>query len=483
MEKRLLRMLTSGTLALTAIIGFHASAPPALKTPLTVQPAQAQANDEDTNIRVFETASPSVVSIDAGDGTGSGSIITPKGLILTNAHVVGDAQVVTVKLSDGREIQGDVVGYGDGRLDLAAIRLRGNLNGLPTLRIAPAGSVRVGQRAFAIGSPFGLQNTFTIGIVSRIDQERGVIQTDAAINPGNSGGPLLNSQGQLIGVNTSIFTTSETGGSIGIGFAIPVDQVTEFIAAVENGTASQTPADTGPRTDQPPEPITVNGTVVRGQLNDESNRLPDGSYFNAYVFQGQAGQSVSIEMVSQDIDPYLILLSPDNDDFFIEDDDSGGEHNAYLTTRLPASGEYIILANSYAEGEAGTYQLRLAEQSGNSRPSGTPSGTTRSSGYLLQEQGTLGPDSPVLSDDSPYAEYRFEGETGQRVQITLESADFDTYLLLVNESGDVVGENDDADSRTTNSQLVFTLPESGTYSVIVNSFDSQGQGDFQLTME
>ncbi|HEY9762887.1 MAG TPA: trypsin-like peptidase domain-containing protein [Trichocoleus sp.] len=482
MEKRLLRMLTSGTLALTALLGFHASTPLAFKTPLTVQPALAQANDEDTNIRVYETASPSVVAIDAGDGTGSGSIINARGLILTNAHVVGDARVVTVKLSDGREFQGDVVGYGDGRLDLAAIRLRGNPSGLPTIRIAPAGSVRVGQRAFAIGSPFGLQNTFTVGIVSRIDQDRGLVQTDAAINPGNSGGPLLNSQGQLIGVNTSIFTTSETGGSIGIGFAIPVDQVTSFIAAVENGTASQTPADTGPRADNPPEPIAVNGTVIRGQLDDDSNRLPDGSYFNAYVFQGRAGQSVSIEMVSQDIDPYLILLSPDNDSFFIEDDDSGGDRNAYLTARLPASGEYIILANSYAEGEAGSYQLRLADQSGGGRPSATrPSGTTRR--YLLQEQGVLGADSPVLSDNSPYAEYRFQGEAGQRVQITLESPDFDTYLMLVNESGDVVDENDDADSRTTNSQLVLTLPESGAYSVIVNAYSSQERGRFRLTVE
>ncbi|HEY9881586.1 MAG TPA: trypsin-like peptidase domain-containing protein [Leptolyngbyaceae cyanobacterium] len=481
MEKRLLRMLTSGTLALTALLGFYASTPPTFKAPLTVQPALAQANDEDTNIRVYDTASPSVVAIDAGDGTGSGSIITTSGLILTNAHVVGDAEVVTVKLNDGREFQGDVVGYGDGRLDLAAVRLRGNPSGLPTIRIAPAGSVRVGQRAFAIGSPFGLQNTFTVGIVSRIDQDRGLIQTDAAINPGNSGGPLLNSQGQLIGVNTSIFTTSQAGGNIGIGFAIPVDQVTSFIAAVENGTASQSPADNGPRADNPPQPITVNGAVVSGQLNDGSNRLPDGSYFNAYVFQGRAGQSVSVEMVSQDIDPYLILLSPDNEDFFIEDDDSGGEHNAYLTARLPASGEYIILANSYAEGEAGGYQLRLTDQASNGRPQ--QSTQSNRSGYLLREQGSLGPDSPVLSDNSPYAEYRFQGEAGQRVQITLESSDFDTYLLLVNQAGDVVGENDDVDSRTTNSQLVLTLPESGTYSVIVNSYSSQEAGRYRLTVE
>jgi S1-C subfamily serine protease len=474
MEKRRLRRLAARTLALTALLGMYGSVPLAGISPLIAQPAQAQATDEDTNIRVYETASPAVVSIEVGSGGGSGSLITPSGLILTNAHVVRDAREVRVRLADGRTFTGDVVGYGEGRLDLAAVQLRGNPRNLPTVRIAPAGSARVGQRAFAIGSPFGLQNTFTVGIVSRIDTERGLIQTDAAINPGNSGGPLLNSQGQMIGVNTSIFTRGEAGGNIGIGFAIPVDQVMPFLTAVENGTAARSPSRASAQANNPPTPIQINGPVVRGQLNENSNVLPDGSYFNAYSFEGRAGQSVLIEMVSQEVDSYLILLSPDSD-FNVQDDDSGGGLNAALNVQLPASGRYIILANSFAEGEAGAYQLRLSAQE--------RSPSARPGRYILQEQGTLTSRSPVLPDNSRYAEYTFEGRAGQTVRITLESNDFDTYLGLLDPARNLVDQNNNARPGTTNSELVVRLPANGTYTVVVNALDSTGQGRYRLTVE
>jgi S1-C subfamily serine protease len=202
--------------------------------------AIAQNVDEQTNIEVYRIASPAVVSVDAGDGSGSGTIVTPTGLVLTNAHVVGRSATAEVRLADGREFVGDVIGFPTNRGDLAAIQLRGNPINLPTVEIAPLNSVQVGQRAFAIGNPFGLEGTLTVGIVSRIDAERGLIQTDAAINPGNSGGPLLGSDGRLIGVNTSIYTTQRSGGNIGIGFAIPVPEVQTFIAELNNGTALTT---------------------------------------------------------------------------------------------------------------------------------------------------------------------------------------------------------------------------------------------------
>ncbi|MEO1590070.1 MAG: trypsin-like peptidase domain-containing protein, partial [Cyanobacteria bacterium J06632_22] len=231
------RIARSGLFALAATAGFYvAEGVIPRSVPLVgTQAAQAQ-YDEETSIRVYQQASPAVVSIDAGDGTGSGSVITTDGLILTNAHVVGDARTVTVQLSDGRSFTGDVVGYANDGLDLAAVQLRGASN-LPVISFASS-TAQVGQRAFAIGNPFGLQGTFTVGIVSRLDQERGLIQTDAAINPGNSGGPLLNSNGQLIGVNTSIFTTGDSGGNIGIGFAIATNQVRPFIEAVPFCTAA-----------------------------------------------------------------------------------------------------------------------------------------------------------------------------------------------------------------------------------------------------
>src|SRR4028118_251092 len=198
MSTRYLRIVTSGMIS-AATIGATTIKPIALvnsvNLPLQPNSAFAQDIDEQTNIRVYQRASPAVVSIDAGDGTGSGSIISRDGLILTNAHVVEGSRTVDVVLADGRKFRGEVVGFGGNGLDLGIVKIPAQ-NNLPTITFA-RNPVQVGQRAFAIGNPFGrFQGTFTTGIVSRIDKERGLIRTDAAINPGNSGGPLLHSQGR-----------------------------------------------------------------------------------------------------------------------------------------------------------------------------------------------------------------------------------------------------------------------------------------------
>ncbi|NER83547.1 MAG: trypsin-like serine protease, partial [Leptolyngbya sp. SIO1D8] len=360
-------------------------------------------------------------------------------------------------------------------VDLAAIQLRGNPTSLPTIQIASPESLRVGQRAFAIGSPFGLEGTFTIGIVSRIDPERSLIQTDAAINPGNSGGPLLDSNARLIGVNTSIFTTERSGGSIGIGFAIPVQEIQPFLTAVRNGTASTTASVPGGRGGLDPESIALNNTVT-GQLGNSSDVLPDGSYFNAYLFEGRRGQQIAIEMSSQELDSYLILLSLDNDELYLEDDDSAGNYNARLETTLPMDGSYVIIANSYAEGEEGRYNLSLNEVGSSSIP---PSGQ---GAIILQETGLLAAGDELAPDGTLFDSYSFEGQAGQVVTITLESQQFDTYLALVDSSGRVVDQNDDISSGNTNSEVTTTLPTSGSYLIIVNGYSTADQGRYTLTV-
>jgi Do/DeqQ family serine protease len=158
-------------------------------------------------------------------GTGSGFILSADGLVVTNAHVIARADTVTVTLRDGREYKGRVLGA-DPLTDVAVVRI--DAKNLPTAPIGNSDTLRPGEWAIAIGNPLGLDNTVTAGIISATgrssaqigipDKRVGFIQTDAAINPGNSGGPLLNQQGEVIGVNTAII-----GGSQGLGFAIPIN--------------------------------------------------------------------------------------------------------------------------------------------------------------------------------------------------------------------------------------------------------------------
>ncbi|MDY6938250.1 MAG: trypsin-like peptidase domain-containing protein [Cyanobacteriota bacterium] len=451
--------------------------------PFTSLPVLAQEVDEETNIRVYDRASPAVVAIDTGNGTGSGSIISANGLILTNAHVIADASgAITVTLSDGREFVAEVVAFDAGGLDLAMLKIDSE-DDLPTIPLADRDSVRVGQRAFAIGSPFGLQNTFTIGIVSRLDPEKGTIQTDAAINPGNSGGPLLNSQGQLIGVNTAIFSPGMNAGNIGIGFAIAIDRIEPFLAAVEDGTAPRTAQNPPvPGSLQPPQSVTLDDPPIDGTLDRGDNVLPmDNSFFDAYTFEGSAGDRVSIAMESGDIDPFLILLAPGGR-ALAQDDDGGGGTDAQIVVQLPESGTYTLIANSYAGGQSGAYRLELKTTSSARTPDSAKPQETGD--VILLERGELGAGDAVLTSDNSFFDlYSFDGRAGQAVTITLESTEFDTYLVLFDSEGREIGYNDDARNGNTNSMLRVTLPSDGTYQVVVNSYDSTGNGQYTLRVE
>ncbi len=481
MSTRHLRITRPGVIAAAAAIGattLNAIAPVDLFS-LSLQPnrALAQDVDEQINIRVYQRSSPAVVSIESNDGAGSGSIISSDGLVLTNAHVVDNMRTVEVALADGRKFPADVVGFGANGLDLAVLKIRG-ANNLPTITLSRT-PVQVGQRAFAIGNPFGrFQGTFTTGIVSRIDKERGLIQTDAAINPGNSGGPLLNSQGELIGVNTAIFTGSRTGGNIGIGFAIALERIQPFLAAVRSGRAPQTAQRQGPAPGRTaPKSLVLNGSVITGSLGRGSSVLPvDNSFFDLYTFEGRAGQRVQIDMASREIDSYLILIAPNGNEV-AQDDDSGGGPNARIAATLPIDGTYLLMANSYEAGQAGAYRLRaqaMAVASGNA---------VSQESYLLRQQGILGPGSFVLpSDGSLYRVHAFEGRAGQSVTINLASPDFKTYLALIDPIGQSIGENERVSQNDNNSRLTVTLPRTGIYRVIVNASDRRGRGRYILTI-
>ncbi|NJM72349.1 MAG: trypsin-like serine protease [Scytonema sp. RU_4_4] len=170
-------------------------------------------------------------------GEGSGFIIDPNGMILTNAHVVSGADSVTVTLKDGRKLKGEVKGV-DEPSDLAVVKINGT--NLPVAPLGNSQDLKVGDWAIAVGNPLGLDNTVTLGIISTLnrssaqvgipDKRLDFIQTDAAINPGNSGGPLLNEQGEVIGINTAIRADAQ-----GIGFAIPIDKAKVIEDALARG--------------------------------------------------------------------------------------------------------------------------------------------------------------------------------------------------------------------------------------------------------
>lgn len=200
------------------------------------------AAEEQLLVDLYTKVSTSVVNIGVlartGVGTGSGFVLDNEGHIVTNNHVVEDAEEILVSFADGTSAEATLVGA-DIDSDLAVIQVDVAPSLLQPVVLGDSSMLRVGQRAIAVGNPFGLEQTMTAGIISAlgrvVQQETGfslpqLIQTDAAINPGNSGGPLLDSRGQVIGVNTFIF--SRSGSSSGVGFAVPVNTVKRVVPAL-----------------------------------------------------------------------------------------------------------------------------------------------------------------------------------------------------------------------------------------------------------
>ena len=244
---------------LAAVVGWllYQTWQPTLHDPQAVsRPVTARgdlAGDEQNTIDIFRSAAPSVVYItsiavrrnlfslnvyEIPQGTGSGFIWDRQGRIVTNFHVISDASRLEVTLADHSSWKASLVGAAPDR-DLAVLQITAPASKLQPIAVGESNNLLVGQKVFAIGNPFGLDQTLTTGVVSALGREitavtgrtiHDVIQTDAAINPGNSGGPLLDSAGRLIGVNTAIYSPS--GASSGIGFAVPVGEVNRVVPQI-----------------------------------------------------------------------------------------------------------------------------------------------------------------------------------------------------------------------------------------------------------
>jgi S1-C subfamily serine protease len=268
-------------------------APASLPSPIPTPDAilKAADPDEQVNIRVYANTNRGVVNITTaassvgmfGDesttsGSGSGFVIDANGHILTNYHVVEGADTVQVTLADGSTHEATVIGA-DASNDVAVIRVSVPGDPLIPVRLGDSSGLLVGQKVLAIGNPFGLERTLTTGIISSLDRSikakngrtiKGIIQTDAAINPGNSGGPLLNSRGEVIGMNTAIL--SQVGQSAGIGFTVPINAIKRILRPlIEEGHVTR--ADLGlTRVYRTADGLLVLGVVEGGPAEDAGIR-------------------------------------------------------------------------------------------------------------------------------------------------------------------------------------------------------------------
>ena len=253
--------LTLSTSAVALVAGgaiLALNLDPASPSSAAAGPATATAGqsrpiaDRDGGARaVYDGAKESVVYISSttanGEGTGSGFVISADGLIVTNAHVVDGATQIAVKIGTGTDAQPAQLVGADASHDLALLKVDTGGRTLPALRLGDSSKLGVGDATYAIGNPYGLDHTLTTGIVSALNREiqapdgstiTGAIQTDAALNPGNSGGPLLDGEGNVVGVNSQIVgsgSSSGQSGNVGIGFAIASNTVAEVIKAIESG--------------------------------------------------------------------------------------------------------------------------------------------------------------------------------------------------------------------------------------------------------
>jgi S1-C subfamily serine protease len=269
--------------------------------------------DEQNNIDIYKTNRLATVNITSivyqrdfffqvfpQKGIGSGFIINEDGEIITNNHVVSGSRNVTVTLSDKKQYPATVVGL-DRRSDLAILKIRADRK-LPFVRLGNSDNLVVGQKVLAIGNPFGLEGTLTTGIVSSLGRSlqnedgaplEGLIQTDAAINPGNSGGPLLDSSGNVIGINTAIYgsqTASGESGSIGIGFAMPINRAKEKLEEYRT-------------TGKISHPVLGVGQVffIQGDLAEELNMPSSGGLLVQGIEEGSPADSAGLHGASRSV--------------------------------------------------------------------------------------------------------------------------------------------------------------------------------------
>lgn len=451
---QLVRLAVSGMVILGTAMGATGLTEIMLTTPNSVYVSAARAESQSIGERLYPQVSPAIVAIKTSDGQGSGIIIRPDGLVLTNAHVVGGARTVTAVLQDGKKLKAEVVAIGEQCSDMALVRIQGQTN-LPTIALGSTQSVHPGQPVYVVGNGRGLAGSFKEGSISRYQMGDREIQTTVPLDAGDSGSPLLNRNGALIGLNTSI-----TGRVL--SFSIPVEAVKTFLQQYEAGKTVH-PAQVAIAS---PKKLTIstNGTKINGKLTRNSNVVcEDGSFYNTYEFQGKAGQPVMIYMESQAFAPYLVLIGPDGKEIS-RDENKPNDNWAWIRQQLPMNGTYQVIVNSRLSQVEGAYTLSVSP-------------------LLLLRDGELSRGNGTLKDGSYYQPYTIEGNANQEIVITTVTSGFTPYLLLVSPEGKVIAETDNVKPDDKAAGLKIRLPRAGSYKVLVSTLQPGSQGEFRLVVQ
>jgi len=408
-----------------------------------------------------------VVVVDTDEHFGTGFIVSPDGLILTNAHVADEASLI-ITFADGRREMARFVGFERDGHDLAALRLESGRSE-HYLRLAEPSAVEIGQPIFVVGNPFPIfPATLSGGFIANHSERYQLLLVDAPISSGSSGSPVVNPQGLVVGIATSqLLDSTDPSGvssySSGFNTALDRNRIAQFLTDLEAGRVTSI-RQANFEWMSLPLPHLQPPQRIDGTLHSQSDRLlQDRSFVDGYTLDLATDQTVIIEMSSSEVDAYLMLHDPWGRMVLENDDANPNTTDAKLVYRSERGGRYSILANTYASDETGPYNLSVRLLT-----FGEP---TVISGHLTTERGE--------SDELDWFQ-SIDGRRGQTVSILMTSEEVDSYLELLNASGQVIDANDDHSEGTFDARIIHTFEDEGTYQIRATSFGRQDAGAFSL---
>ena len=482
---------------------------------LAVPAAATRAAAQPEVVAITRRSSPAVITLNTyntgGRMTGLGSgFFLPDGRIATNRHVVQNSARVEAVTQDSRRLGTATYAeaVGGPTADLAILpRITNPPATLTLARALP----EVGEAVVVIGAPEGLSNTVSTGIVSAIRRIEGrtLVQISAPISHGSSGGPVLNMRGEVIGVSVSVLSEGQN-----LNFAVPVTELSRLaqgprgrIALTgdlrfggEGGRTGPGAAPSGPDVSDlnvRTLPRIALGQTVSGRLTASDFRRPDGSYADAYVYTGRAGEQITMTLRSSDFDAWAVVDDPTGP-MREHDDDSAGNLDAELTVTLPHAGQYLIVANSVAEGATGAYTVSLRSGAGRPNNGGNDNGDSGNGGTVSTgDEFNVRSATPIRSGqtvsgqltrsdtrraDGSYADsYLYTGRAGEQLTVTLRSTGFNAWVVVDEPAGPFREHGGSSGGNVA--RLTVTLPRSGQYIILANSVDANATGSYTMVVQ